>query len=90
MSAELVCRFQVLHRLRLCPAECALPVGLNIQTGYELAELKLQWLICDFGRRSGLYHQAGLGVEIAQLQSDRAYQTVASEVSTAYYQVLRV
>src|SRR5262249_6202969 len=57
---------------------------------YELAELKLEWLICDFGRRSGLYHEAGLAVDIAQLQSERAYQTVASEVSTAYYQVLRV
>src|SRR5262249_41679624 len=37
-----------------------------------------------------LYRQAGLAVDIAHLQSDRAYQTVANEVSTAYYQVLRV
>jgi outer membrane protein len=72
------------------PGQGSVPVGLNIQTGYELAELKLEWLICDFGRRSGLYHQAGLAVDIAQLQSERAYQTVANEVSTAYYQVLRV
>src|SRR5262249_41716381 len=33
--------------------------------------------------------QAGLAAEIAQLQSERAYQTVANEVSVAYYQVLR-
>jgi outer membrane protein TolC len=71
------------------PALGAIPIGLNINTGYELAELKLQWLICDFGRRLGRYRQAGLAVDIAQLQSERAYQTVANEVSVAYYQVLR-
>jgi outer membrane protein TolC len=72
------------------PPAGAIPVGLDIQTGYELAELKLEWLICDFGRRNGLYHQAGLTVDIAQLQSERAYQTVANDVSTSYYQLLRV
>ena len=71
------------------PGVGAIPVGLNIQTGYELAELKLQWLIYDFGRRTSLYRTAGLAVDIAQLQTDRAYQTVANEVQTAYYQVLR-
>jgi outer membrane protein len=71
------------------PALGAVPIGLDIKTGYELAELKLQWLICDFGRRMGRYRQAGLATDIAQLQSERAYQTVANEVSVAYYQVLR-
>jgi outer membrane protein TolC len=71
------------------PFTGALPVGLNIQTGYELAELKLQWLICDFGRRLGRYNQAGLAAAIAQLQTERAYQTIANEVAAAYYQVLR-
>jgi outer membrane protein TolC len=71
------------------PALGSIPVGLNINTGYELADFKLQWLICDFGRRLGRYRQAGLAVEIAQLQSERAYQAVANEVSVAYYQVLR-
>src|SRR5207245_165783 len=71
------------------PALGAIPIGLNINTGYELADLKLQWLICDFGRRLGRYRQAGLAVDIAQLQSERAYQMVANEVSVAYYQVLR-
>src|SRR5207249_11023801 len=71
------------------PTLGAIPIGLNIDTGYELADLKLQWLICDFGRRLGRYRQAGLATDIAQLQTDRAYQTVASEVSVAYYQVLR-
>src|SRR5437660_508939 len=71
------------------PSLGAIPIGLNIDTGYELADLKLQWLICDFGRRLGRYRQAGLAAEIAQLQSERAYQTVANEVAVAYYQVLR-
>ena len=71
------------------PGLGSLPIGLNINTGYELADLKLQWLICDFGRRLGHYRQAGLAVVIAQLQRERAYQTVANEVSVAYYQVLR-
>jgi outer membrane protein TolC len=71
------------------PALGAVPIGLDINTGYELAEIRLQWLICDFGRRLGRYRQAGLAAEIAQLQTDRAFQTVANEVSVAYYQVLR-
>src|SRR5262249_33190918 len=71
------------------PALGSIPIGLNIATGYELADLKLQWLICDFGRRLGRYRQAGFAVEIAQLQMERAYQTVANEVAVAYYQVLR-
>jgi outer membrane protein TolC len=71
------------------PFTGSLPVGLDIRTGYELAELKLQWLVCDFGRRLGRYRQADLAVDIAQLQTDRAYQTVANDVAVAYYQVLR-
>jgi outer membrane protein TolC len=67
----------------------AIPVGLDIKTGYELAELKVQYLVCDFGRRLGKYNQAGIAVDIAQLQTDRAYQTVANDVAAAYYQVLR-
>jgi outer membrane protein TolC len=71
------------------PALGSIPFGLNFNTGYEFADLKLQWLICDFGRRLGRYRQAGLATDIAQLQSERAYQTVANEVAVAYYQVLR-
>jgi outer membrane protein TolC len=71
------------------PFTGALPVGLDINTGYEVAELKVQWLLCDFGRRLGRYKQAGLAVEIARLQADRARQTVANEVAVSYYQVLR-
>jgi outer membrane protein len=80
---------QLAQAFTFVPFAGALPVGLNINTGYEVAELKVQWLICDFGRRLGRYRQAGLALDIAQLQTDRARQTVANEVAVAYYQVLR-
>jgi outer membrane protein TolC len=67
----------------------SVPVGLQGQTGFEVAELQVQWLVCDFGRRMGRYNQAGLAVDIAQLQTERAYQTVADDVAVSYYQVLR-
>ena len=71
------------------PFTGAIPVGLNLNTGYELAELKVQWLLADFGRRMGRYRQAQIGIEVAQFQTERAYQTVANDVAAAYYQVLR-
>src|SRR5439155_16078875 len=71
------------------PPGFALPIGLNINTGYELAELKLQWLICDFGRRLGVYNASMLAVDLHQLQTDRAFQTVANEVEGGYYNALR-
>jgi outer membrane protein TolC len=71
------------------PFTGALPLGLDVHTGYELAELRLQWLVCDFGRRLGRYKQAELAADMAQLQTQRAYQTIADEVAAAYYQVLR-
>ena len=71
------------------PPGFTLPVGLDYQTGYELAELKLQWLICDFGRRLGRYNASKLAVDVQQLQTQRAFQTVANEVALAYYNVLR-
>jgi outer membrane protein TolC len=71
------------------PFTGAIPVGLDLRTGYEVAELKVAWLITDFGKRLGRYRQAELGVDIAQLQTDRAFQTVANEVAIGYYQVLR-
>jgi outer membrane protein TolC len=73
----------------ILPLLGTIPVGVQGTTGFEVAELKLQWLVCDFGRRLGRYHQAGLALDIAQLQTQRAYQTVANDVATAYYQVLR-
>jgi outer membrane protein TolC len=80
---------QVANGFTFLPIGGAVPVGLNLETGYGLGDVRLQWLICDFGRRAGHYCQAKLGVEIASLQSERAYQTVANEVAIAYYQALR-
>ena len=77
------------QQFNFLPFTGALPVGLNIQSGYELAELKIQWILLDFGRRLGRFEQAKLAGDVAQLQTDRAFQTVASEVSVAYYGVLR-
>src|SRR4029077_1773497 len=71
------------------PALGSVPIGFDVRTGYELADLKVAWLITDFGKRLGRYRQAELGVDIAQLQTDRAFQTVANEVAVGYYQVLR-
>src|SRR5262245_15969515 len=71
------------------PPGFALPVGLNINTGYELAEIHLQWLICDFGRRMGRYNASQLAFDLHRLQTDRAYQTVANEVAVGYYNLLR-
>ena len=67
------------------PPGAVVPLGLNLESGYGMGDVRLQWLICDFGRREGRYCQAKLGVEIASLQSERAYQTVANEVAVAYY-----
>ena len=66
-----------------------MPVGLNLGTTFDLAEVKVQWLLLDFGRRLGRYEQARLAIDIAGLQTDRAFQTVANEVAIAYYSVLR-
>jgi outer membrane protein len=71
------------------PPGAVVPIGLDLESSYRLGDVRLQWLICDFGRRCGRYCQAQLGVEIAKLQTDRAYQTIANEVAVAYYQVLR-
>jgi outer membrane protein TolC len=71
------------------PGIGAIPIGLNLGTTFELAELSVRWLLLDFGRRLGVHEQARLAGVVAQLQTDRAYQTVADEVATAYYTVLR-
>jgi outer membrane protein len=71
------------------PGFGAVPVGLGVSTGFELAELKAQWLIADFGRRLGRLEQSKLALDVANLQTERAYQTVANEVASAYYSVLR-
>jgi outer membrane protein TolC len=71
------------------PGLGTVPIGLNLGTTFELAELNVQWLLLDFGRRLGLYEQTKLSSDIAELQTERAHQTVANEVAVAYYNVLR-
>ena len=63
--------------------------GFTLRRNIELAELKVQWLLLDFGRRLGRYQQARLANDIAALQTDRAFQTVANDVAVAYYNVLQ-
>src|SRR5208337_1129239 len=64
-------------------------VGTHIETTFDLIEGNVQWLLLDFGRRLGRYEQARLAGDIAGLQTDRAFQTVANDVAIAYYGVLR-
>jgi outer membrane protein TolC len=56
---------------------------------YTVQELFLQWTLWDFGRTSGRYRQAEIGIDIAQLQAVRTSQTVVFDVSTAYFRVLQ-
>src|SRR5260221_10913039 len=70
------------------PALGSIPIGLNIDTGYQLADLKLQWLICDFGRRLGRYRQAGPALRNARLPTQRAHPTPAQEKPLADYPAL--
>jgi outer membrane protein len=71
------------------PGLGSLPVGLHIGTPFQLAELNIQWLLLDFGRRLGRYEQARLANDVAALQTDRAFQTVANDIAVACYNVLR-
>lgn len=71
------------------PPGGVIPIGFNFNTGYELAEFRVQWLVTDFGKRLGRYRQAEIAADVARMQAERARQTVAHEVAMAYYQVLR-
>jgi outer membrane protein TolC len=51
-------------------------------------ELQMQWTLFDFGRRTGRYGQALSREHLARLQLERAKQTVAYDVTTAYLNVL--
>lgn len=71
------------------PQQGFLPIGFDYSSTYVLTEARIQWLITDFGRRLGLHRQAGLAEEISRLKSVRARQTIAHEVTLAYYELLR-
>lgn len=63
--------------------------GSNGVQEFQLTELRLQWTVWDFGRTPGRYQQASLRTEIAGLQYDRARQTIAFDVTAAYFRVLQ-
>ena len=65
------------------------PVGLNLNSGFALEDIRMQWLICDFGRRAGATTRPRSALSLRSCETNRAYQTVANEVSLAYFQVLR-
>jgi len=56
---------------------------------FQRAELKIQMMICDFGRTLGKYEQALLAKQIADLRCKRIEQTVTYQVIRAYFNVLR-
>jgi outer membrane protein TolC len=61
----------------------------NATHSYYDAELQLQWMLYDFGRTAGRYHQTQALEMIAELQSARAEQTVRFDVASAYLLALR-
>ena len=53
------------------------------------AELQAQWMLWDFGRTLGRYHQAQFGSRAAHLQRARVRQQLIYKTSEAYFDVLR-
>ncbi len=73
----------------MMPVSEPILIKTHFESTFDLIEGHVQWLLLDFGRRLGRYEQARLASDIAGLQTDRAFQTVADEVAIAYYGVLR-
>src|SRR5271157_893032 len=66
-------------------------VPASLQRGvfnYSLNEFGIQWTILDFGRRVGRYGQAISKARAESLVLERARQTVAFDVASAYFQLL--
>jgi outer membrane protein len=55
---------------------------------FHVTELQLRWAVWQFGRQFAKHDQSVLRAEIARLQADRARQSVAFEVSQAYFRAL--
>jgi outer membrane protein TolC len=55
---------------------------------YSLNEFGIQWTILDFGRRAGRYGQAISKARAEPLVLERARQTIAFDVASAYFQLL--
>jgi len=55
---------------------------------YAQAEMVLQWTLYDFGRTSSHYRGAVARGRLAELQMERAVQTIDFDVAAAYFNVL--
>lgn len=56
---------------------------------FHVYEMQVQWTVLDFGRRLAHYGQAQVAADIARLQYERGRQTVAFNVTVAYFAVLQ-
>jgi outer membrane protein TolC len=64
-------------------------LGTLLDQDFHMAELKVQWMLCDFGRSLGRLEQARFGKNIADLQYRRFRQTIIFQAADAYFNVLR-
>jgi outer membrane protein len=55
---------------------------------FSVTELQLRWAVFQFGRQFAKHDQSVLREEIAQLQADRARQSVEFDVSQAFFRAL--
>jgi len=55
---------------------------------FSVTELQLRWAVFQFGRQVAKHDQSVLREEIAQLQADRARQSIEFDVSQAYFRAL--
>jgi outer membrane protein TolC len=70
------------------PTGFLLPSSTPGAHSYVQPEVQLLWTAYDFGRRAGRYQQAAARERIAELQLERADQTVQFDVTAAYLNVL--
>ena len=78
------------YNLPILPGGAFVAASLNRGTfAYSLAEFNVQYTLIDFGRRTGNYQQAKGRASIEGLLYDRARQTVAFDVTTAYFTLLQ-
>jgi OMF family outer membrane factor len=70
------------------PTGFILPSSTPGTHSYVQPELQLLWTVYDFGRRAGRYQQAVARERIAELQLERADQTVQFDVTAAYLNIL--
>jgi outer membrane protein len=70
------------------PTGAIIPAVIDSGYTYIQAEIQLQWMLCDFGRTAGRYHQALSQERIANLRFERAQETIAFDVTVEYLSVL--